>query len=367
AGDALQAGQKSHGMQFDDCTGDIRVEGCVFDDMQEPVGGGSFGDDNNGIHVENADSGTLTNLDIIDCVFRGTVVGISGTTTDHGVNIVLDEASTITNVMIEGCTATGLARSAFQVILDVDDDGDSCTITDLVITQNGDGTTPLETQADAVYIGVHGNSTLTAFRVENNTIDDGSLAAGISAGNGIHVVQGQFGVGTSSTSSATGTISDNTIANTGDSSIDVGIRIVVQEAATGTLAIRDNTVDAAADAGVHVRLFDTASADVTVSGNVLGATTANNQVTGGTIDMLVQTNQTSALCTDINTNDCNDDYRCELLGTSTFELLAIGAGTHTGAQVDTYLGNMTQANVGPTDSLPAGTAVFTECATVATP
>lgn len=108
--------------------------------------------------------------------------GSVGTTTDHGVKIVLDNESKITDADITGCLATGLGRGFVEVNADIDDDGDDCSIGDLNISNNGTAANPLEAQSEVIQLRVAGTSDVT-FHVDNNVMEDS--ANGHSQGNGI--------------------------------------------------------------------------------------------------------------------------------------------------------------------------------------
>jgi cysteine-rich repeat protein len=366
-GNAAVDGQDSHGARFADCTGDIRVENCAFEDMNETPSGAGSGLDNNGIHVENRLGGTLGSLQIIDCEFHGTVSGGVGTTTDHGVKIVLDNESKITDADITGCLATGLGRGFVEVNADIDDDGDDCSIGDLNISNNGTAANPLEAQSEVIQLRVAGTSDVT-FHVDNNVMEDS--ANGHSQGNGIRINSGEFNVGTFSTATITGTIYDNDIDNLGDSGFDNGIELQVQESTTAVVEIDDNEVDGMSDDGIRCRIFDDADADLTISNNEVGKTTAN--VNSG-IEVQTRSQLTVlTLCLDVFNNDvgAGDDYNLNQ-DAGTFELLDVqgvvgGGPTWTPAEVDTYLGSsgVNKNNVGTKNTEPG---TYRNCTSILTP
>lgn len=359
SGDAAVVDQDSHGFLLDDCTGSIRVENCTFEDMNE--NGLGLGTDNNGIHVVMEDGGTCPSLQIVDCTFNGTEVAASGTTTDHGVRIALDNASTITDVDVTGCFCQDLGRSFVQVLVDPDDDGDACTITDLNLSDNGTLLSPLESQSDVIEVRCNGASTLTMFHIDNNVMADGGT--GLSSGNGIRVNTGEFTTGSTSSASATGTIDGNDIDNLGDGSFDNGIEIQVQESTSQIVRIDNNTVDGQADRGIRVRVFDDGTGDVTITNNSVGTTLAN----GLGIEVQTRSQITAlTLCLDMRMNDVGAETYILLHDAGTFDILNVGGGaggTYTPAQVDTFI---ELVNTG-TSAAGGLTGVFTECTTIQTP
>ena len=361
-GNAAVPGQAAHGVLVDDGTGNVTIDACTFKDMND-LGAGS-GDDNNGIQIDCRDGGTLPSVQITDCIFMGTEVATLGTTLDHGVRIVLDNASEITDVDVTGCLCSDVQRSFVQVLMDVDDDGDACDITDLNVSMNGSSMVPVESQGDVIEVRVNGQSDLTTFAIDGNVIAD--HGTGLSRGYGILVVLGQFGLGTASTATASGTINDNDIDDVGDTGIDRGIELLMQEATTAIVEIDNNTVDGAAGEAVSVRCFDDSTTDITITNNVLGGTSAND--TAGTGDAIwIDTSfevTALTLCVDIQNNDSGGENYGMNRSSGAFNLLNInagGGGTFSAAQVDAFLLTLNTGTAGSTGS------GYTECTTIQTP
>ncbi|MDJ0976044.1 MAG: Ig-like domain-containing protein [Planctomycetota bacterium] len=360
-GDAAVANQVGHGVLFDDCTGSLRVENCTFDDINENDVG--LGTDNNGIQVEMDDGGLCPSIQIIDCTFVGTPGGapLIGTTTDHGIRIALDNGSDVTDIDITGCLCNGLGRSFVQVLQDPDDDGETCNITDLNISDNGTLLSPLESQSDVVEVRCNGTSVLTLFHIDNNVMADSGI--GLSSGNGVRINTGENLTGTTSTASATGTINGNDIDNLGDGGNDNGIELQVQESTTQVVQIDNNTVDGQADRGMRVRVFDDGTGDVTITNNSVGTTLANG------LGIEVQTRSAITaltLCLDMRLNDVGLETYILLHDAGTFSILNVGAGaggTYTPAQVDTFI----ELNNTGTSAAGGTTGSFTECTTIQTP
>ena len=355
-GDAAVNGQVSHGVLLDDSTGDINISGSTFEDMNETPTGAGLGLDNNGVHVVMEDGGTLGSLQITNSTFRGTEVATLGVTTDHGVKIVLNSGSDITDIDITSSFASGLGRSFVELNADIDDDnvGGPSDIGSLNISGNGTFAAPLEAQSAIIEVRINGTSTLTDFDINNNVMQGNTL----SSGNGIRVNTGEFGIGTTSTSLATGTISGNNLDNLGDGTVDNGIELQAQEDSSLVVLIDDNDIDGQSDDGIRVRVFDTADANVTISNNRVGLTTLN---TNQGIEVQTRTGAPE-LCLSITGNNlaAGDDYNM-IRDAGIFNLLNIGAGTHTAAQVDTFIEGLNTGNAAST------TSGFTQCTSISQP
>ena len=365
SGDGAVNAQESHGIRIDDCTGNITIDGCVIDDCAETATGAGQGFDNNCVHVRMDDGGTLASLQITDCTFSGTEVAGSGTTTDHGVFIRLEGNSRITDLDVTGCLCNDVGRAFCEILVDGDDSGDACQITNCNVSNNGTVANPIESQGEGVHLRVNGASTVPLFAIDGNIMNGGAL----SVGPGIRLNTGEFTFGAfTSTASATGTINDNDIDNVGGGQ-NGGISVLIQESTTLVLEIDNNDVDGVAhptavgvaEDGINVRSFDASSGNVTISNNSIGLNTLN--IDNG---IFVETTFTLAghsLCVDVFGNNCaaGDDIVMAWVS-GVFGIDSLTPTPATAAQVDTFL----QAqNTGTANSTGAGSP-FTAC-TVTTP